>query len=50
MFYIIYRYNNCKDSICNDPKMMLGSHVKGPNNIICRAWAWKARPWSPDGG
>ena len=30
---------NCKDSICNDPKMMLGSHVKGPNNIICRAWA-----------
>ena len=29
---------NCKDSICNDPKMMLGSHIKGPNNIICRAW------------
>ena len=29
---------NCKDSICNDHKMILGSHVKGPNNIICRAW------------
>ena len=29
---------NCKDSICNNPKTMLGSHVKGPNNIICRAW------------
>ena len=23
---------------------------EGPNNIICRAWVWKARPWSPDGG
>ena len=21
------------------PKMVLGSYVKGPNNIICRAWA-----------
>ena len=30
---------NCKDSICNDPKIVLGSHVKGPNNIICKAWA-----------
>ena len=30
---------NCKDSICNDPKMVLGSYVNGPNNIICRAWA-----------
>ena len=30
---------NCRDSIRNDPKMVLGSHVKGPNNIICRAWA-----------
>ena len=29
----------CKDSICNDPKLMLGSHVKDPNNKICRAWA-----------
>ena len=30
---------NCKDSICNDPKMVLGLYIKGPNNIICRAWA-----------
>ena len=29
----------CKDSICNDPKLVLGSYVKGPNNKICRAWA-----------
>ena len=29
----------CKDSICNDPNMVLSSHVKGPNNKICRAWA-----------
>ena len=27
-----------QDSICNDPKLMLGPYVKGPNNIICRAW------------
>ena len=30
---------SCKDSICNDPKLVLGSYVKGPNNKICRAWA-----------
>ena len=29
----------CKDSICNDLKLILGSYVKGPNNKICRAWA-----------
>ena len=23
---------NCKDSICNDPKLVLDSNVKGPNN------------------
>ena len=22
---------------------------KSTNNIICRAWVLKARPWSPDG-
>ena len=22
----------CKDSICSDPKIVLGSNVKGPNN------------------
>ena len=31
-------YDYCKDSICNDPKLVLGSHVEGPNNKICRAW------------
>ena len=29
---------NCKDSIRDGPKTVLGSHVEGPNNIICRAW------------
>ena len=29
----------CKDSICNDPKLILGSYIKGPNNKICRVWA-----------
>ena len=29
----------CRDSIRNNPKMVLGSHVKDLNNIICRAWA-----------
>ena len=29
---------NCGDSICNDPKLVLGSNVKGPNNKICREW------------
>ena len=24
--------NNCKDSICNDPKLVLGSIAKSPNN------------------
>ena len=25
-------FSTCKDSICNDPKFVLGSNVKGPNN------------------
>ena len=50
IFRTSYASTLCKDSICNDPKMILGSYVRGPNNIICRAWAWKARPWLPDGG
>ena len=29
---------NCRDSIRDDPKIILGSYVKGPNNIICKAW------------
>ena len=33
----------------SDPRMTLGSYIKGPNNIIHREWARKARPWSLDG-
>ena len=32
---------SCKDTIFNDPRMTLGSYVKGPNNMICREWVWK---------
>ena len=32
-------YYICKDSICNDPKLILGSYVDGPNNKICKEWA-----------
>ena len=39
-----------KDTIWNDPKRYWVRTQKGPNNIICRAWVWKARPWSLDGG
>ena len=35
---------NCKDTIFNDPRMTLGSYVKGPNNMICREWVWKGLP------
>ena len=35
----IYIYILCKDSICNDLKMVLDSYVKGLNNKICRVWA-----------
>ena len=38
-FYAQFNNNNsCKDSICNDPKLELGSYVKGLNNKICREW------------
>ena len=40
----------CRDMIINDPRLTLGSYVKGPNNMICRVWVWKAGPWSPDSG
>ena len=40
----------CRDTIIHDPRMTLDSYVKGPNNIICRVWAWKAWPWSLDSG
>ena len=36
--YIKKPYCRCKDSIYNDPKIVLDLYVKGPNNIICRAW------------
>ena len=40
IFEFLLRQNcNCKDLICNDPKVVLGSYVKSPNNKICRAWA-----------
>ena len=32
---------NCRDTIFNDPRLTLGSCVKGPNNMICREWVWK---------
>ena len=35
------RLHHCKDSVRNDPKMILGSHVRGSNNVICRAWVFK---------
>ena len=38
--------NICRDTIFNDPRMTLGSHVKGPNNMICREWAWKVGSWA----
>ena len=38
---LIFKICGCMDSICNDPKRILGSYVKGPNNIICRAWVFK---------
>ena len=37
--FIISRIISCKDAIRNDPKLVLGSYVKGANNKICREWA-----------
>ena len=48
--YIIFGNAFCRDTIFNDPRMTLGSHVMGPNNVICREWVWKAYPWSPGSG
>ena len=33
------KFDNCKDSICNNPKLILGSYVKGSNNKIYKVWA-----------
>ena len=38
IYIYIYIYI-CKDSICNDPKLVLDSNIKGSNNKICREWA-----------
>ena len=38
MFYIYIYIYIYRDTICNDPHMIIGSYVKGPNNMICRAW------------
>ena len=35
---------NCRDTIFNDPRMTLGSYVKGPSNMICREWVGKGLP------
>ena len=32
----MYRIGTCRDTIFNDPRMILGSCVIGSNNIICR--------------
>ena len=32
MTWYFLPFANCKDSICNDPKFVLGSNVIGPNN------------------
>ena len=39
MGFFIY----CKDSICNDPKLVLGSNVKGPNNKLVERGCQRAR-------
>ena len=42
---LISRMNyTCRDTIFNDPRMTLGSYVKGLNNMICREWVWKGMP------
>ena len=39
-----HRY--CRGTIFNDPWTALGSHIKGPNNMIYREWAWQVWPWA----
>ena len=41
---------NCRSTICNNPWTALGSHIKGPNNMIYREWAWKVWPWAQVSG
>ena len=55
LFFIIYLLNcHCRDTTFHDPRMTLGSYVKGPDNVICREWVWKGLPlgdrqWSGPG-
>ena len=42
--------DDVRTQLFSDPRMTLGSYVKGPNNIIHREWDGKAGPWSLDGG
>ena len=41
--------DDVRTQLFSDLRMTLGSYIKGPNNIIHREWARKARPWSLDG-
>ena len=42
VFYFYFLEKDiCRDTIFNDPRMMLGSCVMDPNNMICREWVWK---------
>ena len=41
-----YKIIVVRTRLFSDPRMTLGSYVKGLNNMICRKWAWKAGPWS----
>ena len=40
---IKYLYDFCRDTIFNNPRMTLGSYVKGPNNMICREVGLKGK-------
>ena len=31
-YWQVFMNSSCEDSICNDPKFVLGLNVKGPNN------------------
>ena len=39
----LFQYYICRGTISNDPKITLGSYMKGPNNTICREWVWKGK-------
>ena len=47
---LIISINYVRTQLFCDPRMTLGSYVKGLNNTIHREWARKAGPWSLDGG